>query len=253
MLDSKRIFIANIGYAFRSPGPIGSDKHSLDNAVGISFEHAAVHIGTRVTFIGIAHKELTTAARLFCQQLPFQTCGKAATTPAAQSGTLDLFHYPSAVAFVKYFHQYRISAGFDVIINADGIHLLIPGKKPTNLFIEKRYIILLLQRLAGFRVHEKNICKHFVSCSGLDNTFHLFEADPRVKNPAGFDKHRGLHLAETVASGDTEMDLFGQALRQNLALGYTDKVPCSTGLAACPCGNNYTGNAFISGIKKRLL
>ncbi len=39
-------------------------------------------------------------------------------------------------------------------------------------------------------------------------------------------------MAETVASGDTEMDFFGQAFFQNLALGYTDKVPGPAGLAA---------------------
>jgi len=59
-------------------------------------------------------------------------------------------------------------------------------------------------------------------------------------------------LAKTVASGDAETDLFGQALCQNHSLGHTDKVPCPAGLTACPCGNNYARNAFISGIKKRL-
>ncbi len=202
MLDSNRIFIANVDYTFCGPNPIGTDYHPFDDAVWVSFQYATIHIRTGVTLISIAYKELATLVWLFCQQFPFQSCGKAASTAAAQSRTLDLFHHPSGVALGKYFVQDRISTSFDVIINADRIYLLIPSKKSTNLLIEERYIILAFHWLAGFRIREKNISKHFVPCCGLDNTFHLFEADFRVKDPAGLDKYRGFHLAESVASGN---------------------------------------------------
>ncbi len=94
MLDGQRVLIPDINHSFGGSRPIGADDHSLDDAVGISFEDASIHVGARIAFIRIADENFSTAVGLFRQHLPFQACRKPRAPPAPQSGGLHLLHHP---------------------------------------------------------------------------------------------------------------------------------------------------------------
>ena len=86
MLDGERIFIANVDDAFRRSCAVGTNYHPFDDAVRVSFQHAAVHIGSGVTLIGIAHEELATIVRLLSvdPECPTQWSGLLTSADTAQ-------------------------------------------------------------------------------------------------------------------------------------------------------------------------
>jgi hypothetical protein len=55
-----------------------------------------------------------------------------------------------------------------------------------------------------------------------------------------------------MTTRDAQTNLFGQASREDLALGNTDKVVGATGLPACPRGNNDPRYIFINGIAEHI-
>jgi len=76
MLDGQRVFVADIENAVRGARCVGANQHALQDAVRVALEHAAVHVGSRVAFIGVAYEVFAMCAGLLCQQFPFKARGK---------------------------------------------------------------------------------------------------------------------------------------------------------------------------------
>ncbi len=80
ILDGQGILIAHINVAMGGADGVGTDDHPLQNGVRIAFQQAAVHIRTRVPFVGVADDVLGLALGL-AGGIPFPTGGKSAAAP----------------------------------------------------------------------------------------------------------------------------------------------------------------------------
>ena len=77
----KGIFSADIYQTFGSSDSVTADCHSLDDAVGVTFENGTIHESTGVALVGIAD-DIFLVGFVLSAEFPFQTCGEtsAATT-----------------------------------------------------------------------------------------------------------------------------------------------------------------------------
>ena len=72
--------MAHINVSVMGPHGNGADDHPFQNAVGVSFQQAPVHVGPGIPFIGIANNvsiPFVPGARR-----PFDARGKSAAPPA---------------------------------------------------------------------------------------------------------------------------------------------------------------------------
>jgi len=90
VLDGQRILGADVDDSLRGPGGVGADQHSLDDAVRVSFQDAAVHVRARIAFVGVTDDDLAAAAWLPGEHFPFHSGGEAASAAPAKSRLLDL-------------------------------------------------------------------------------------------------------------------------------------------------------------------
>ena len=63
-LDGQRIFGAHVDEALLRADRVGGDRHAFEHAVRIALQHAAVHEGARVAFVGVADDVLLLLAGL---------------------------------------------------------------------------------------------------------------------------------------------------------------------------------------------
>ena len=242
MFDRQRIFISHVDHAVGGPGTVGADDHPLDNTVRISLQQASVHVSPGVPLVRITHKESSSTVGLGGQQLPLQACWKTRPTAAAQAGRLDLLYDPCGFAAGKHLFKSRIASVFDIVVNPDGIHLLIATEESALLRIEKRNVVLLFDGLACSGVYKEQILQHISSGHGLDDPHHGIESDLWIKSTVGLHHHRRLHLAEAVAPGDAQVHLLRQLVEQNLSFRNANEVVCTARLTASPCSNYDRGD-----------
>ena len=64
MLDRQRVFAPHIHNALRRSGGVSPQQHPFENAVGIAFQDAAIHVGPRIALVGVADQKLAPLAAL---------------------------------------------------------------------------------------------------------------------------------------------------------------------------------------------
>ena len=105
MFDRQRILIAGIDDAFRRAGGVGADDHPLQDAVRIALQHAPVHIGAGIPFIGVADQDFPPAVLLLRQEFPLAPGREPRTATAPEAGGLDLVHDLPRISLFKDFCQ----------------------------------------------------------------------------------------------------------------------------------------------------
>ena len=87
----QRVFRPHVNKAARGADRVGGNGHAFDHAMRIAFQHATVHEGPRIAFIGVADGELGLAGRLAGQfpLLPGAKSGPAAAAKARNPHRLD--------------------------------------------------------------------------------------------------------------------------------------------------------------------
>ncbi len=63
MRDCEGIFATDIDVPLLGTDSIGANKHSLDNAVGVTLQQGPIHVGARIAFIRVADDELLFSRR----------------------------------------------------------------------------------------------------------------------------------------------------------------------------------------------
>ena len=79
--DGKRVFRPDIDVALVGTDRISGDCHRLDHAVRVAFEHAPVHEGARVAFVGVADHDTSSSPCGFVGELPFQARWRSRRRP----------------------------------------------------------------------------------------------------------------------------------------------------------------------------
>ena len=98
VLDGQRILVAHVDDAFGRARGVGADQHAFDDAVRIAFQDAAVHVGARIAFVGVADQKLSPPVRLAGEHLPFPAGREAGAATPAQPRRLDLVNHAPGVA-----------------------------------------------------------------------------------------------------------------------------------------------------------
>ena len=120
-LDRQRILSPHIHVALIGAHRKSSDRQPLDQPVGIALQHAAVHEGTRVALVGVAHHGAG-AGGLQGHRVPLQAGGIAGTAPAAQAAALHLVAHLLRGELGQHPLQLGVGAVSDGVVDRLGIH-----------------------------------------------------------------------------------------------------------------------------------
>ena len=138
-LDGQRIFSANIDVSLGRANRVGRDQHAFQHAMGIAFQHAAVHERAGIAFVRVAdHKFLRSDG--LRDRAPFQSGRISCPATPAQSALHHLLDYFDRSHLGESLNQRAISRGGDVLLDSFGIN--DAGVLQNNLLLplEKRNI-----------------------------------------------------------------------------------------------------------------
>ncbi|OPZ16530.1 MAG: hypothetical protein BWZ10_01409 [candidate division BRC1 bacterium ADurb.BinA364] len=232
MLDRQRIFVSHIHNAIRRPGSIRADDHSLDDRMRIALQHAAIHIGPRIAFVGVAHQNLAAPIGLSGEQIPFHSGREARPAPAAQSRRLDLGDNPARIAALERLDRAAIAARLQVGLDPQRVHLLVPRQQTANLPFVKRHLILARDANARGRIAIQQIVDGLSAKGGLDDRANVLRSQLGIEGPLRLDHRRRLHFAEAMAARDAQENSVLIAAAANHSPGLGDQIVRSAGLAA---------------------
>ncbi|HPX02027.1 MAG TPA: hypothetical protein PK311_00975 [Syntrophales bacterium] len=216
MLNGQGIFGADINDALRCTGGISSYQHAFENAVRIAFEDASVHVRTRVAFVGVANDVFCTAVSLGSEKCPFLSRRKPGSPPSPQSGCDDLLENKFRVTSGEGFGERQIPPVSYVIMDTDRVDLFVSAHDGSQLFFEKRKLVLLLDGFSCFGIDVKQLGGNSTSRCCVNNRHHVVRADPRIEGPPGLHEDRGLHGAEPVAACDAQTNPVREVLLKEL-------------------------------------
>jgi len=83
--DRQGVFGAAVDISLVGVDGPGCDDHPLDNSVGVGFQNAAVHEGSRITFVRIT-EDILDLGIAFARKFPFQTGGETGSSPPPDAG-----------------------------------------------------------------------------------------------------------------------------------------------------------------------
>ena len=206
-LDGKRVFGAAVDDAFVRADGAGADGHPFDDALRIAFQLGAVHEGARVAFVGVAHDVLLVAGGLFAE-LPFQAGGEAGAAAAADARLLDLIDDLIGGHLGERLGEGGPSVHGDVFVDAFGIDDAAVCAGDLVLMAEE--VDFAEDRHLAF--HRRTLVKVFLRDAALEQMLFrnacdgaLFESV--VENAAGIDHDDRTLVADTVATGQNDIDL----------------------------------------------
>ena len=119
-LDGQGILGTDVDVAHCCADRMGGNRHALDDAVRVTFQHAAVHERTGVAFVGVADDELPVAFG-FARKFPFAPCGETGATAASQARGPHRFDHGFCAVLFENLGQGLITFVGDVVFNGQGI------------------------------------------------------------------------------------------------------------------------------------
>jgi hypothetical protein len=119
-LDRERVLGPDVDEALVRANRVASNRHRLNDAVGIALEDAAVHERARVALIGIAHHPLGAAFGI-SDKIPLDPCREPRAAPPAQAGCLDLVDHLLPGRLRHGLRQRLVSVPGDVLLDIRGI------------------------------------------------------------------------------------------------------------------------------------
>ena len=130
------IFGPHINEAPACPHGIGRDRHALQQAMGIPFHHGAVHEGTGVALIGVAHHQLF-SRWLVGYGRPFEARGVTRSPASPQAAAADRRHHRLGSAVLQHLGQLLVSTGLKGFLDRFRIDLTAVLQDPAPLQAEE--------------------------------------------------------------------------------------------------------------------
>ncbi len=131
--DGQGIFGAAVHITLLGANGVGGDGHTFDDGMGVAFQHAAVHEGTRVAFVGVAD-DVFHFAGVLAGELPFFGSGETRAAASAQAGSKDFINHTVGGHFGDDFGQGHVTVFGDVIFDVEGINFAAVGKHHAHFF-----------------------------------------------------------------------------------------------------------------------
>jgi hypothetical protein len=201
ILDSQGILVAHIDVAMGGADGIGTDDHPLQNGVGIALKKAAVHIGTRVAFVGVADDVLGLALGL-AGGIPFPAGGESTAAPSPQFGGDDLIDHLLGLHLVQGLGQGAVTANRQVVFDAGGFDQPVHAEYQAHLLFVKGHFVFFYNLGFGHGIFVKEPVDDLTLESRLfDNVRHVLQLDLLVEDFLGIDDGHRAAFAEPVAAG----------------------------------------------------
>jgi hypothetical protein len=243
VLDRERVFHADVDVAVLRADREGPDQHSLDHAVRVPLQHAAIHVGAGVSLVGVADDVLGMAGGL-AAELPLAPGREARAAPTAQAGLLYLLD-DTFRSSLEDRSQGGVAADGDVVLDLPRVHQPVLGEDLTVLLLVEGNVALEGEALPVARVPVEQPLDGLLLLERLLQDLRcVFGADAGVEDPLGIDHHQGLDLAEAVAAGLAEEHLSLQLPLGDLSPEGLGHLP---GAAGHPAGPPADGDAGALG------
>lgn len=205
--NGERILRAAIDNAVFRADRVAGDCHGFEHAMGIAFEHVAIHKGARVAFVGVAH-DVFAFALSTGDELPFDPRGEAATAATAETADFDLLDYLLRRHFGERFSKSGVTVTANVLFDVGGIN-------DSRVFHDDAQVLPLEE------VGLAHVIDDILGVEGVINEatdrpafeevlFNNFRDIPRldldVHDVVGIDDHDGrlFAVADTVRRQDTD-------------------------------------------------
>ena len=177
---------------------IGSDQHTFQHLMRVTFHDASIHERTRVTLITITYY-ITVCLFLTCHLFPFLTCRE---TAAASSAKVGFFYHVKTFFFGHFeedFFKTGISAYCDVFFDILCVDMSTVLKYQTHLSGIERDGFFALVYLSVLMVKQP-LDRLPLTDSFLIDFFAVFWFNLNVEDSERFDSHQRSHFAEAMAS-----------------------------------------------------
>ena len=119
-LDGQRVLGAHVDVALMRADRVGADDHALDEAVGIAFEHRAVHERARVALVTVAEHVLHVAGRVV-GELPLHAGREAGAAAAAQAAGEHLGDHLLRCHLGEDLGHREVTVAGDVLLDLEGV------------------------------------------------------------------------------------------------------------------------------------
>ena len=149
--DGQGILRPNVEEAPARADGVSCDEHPLDDVEGVAFEHAAVHEGAGVPFVGVAD-QVSGGVGGRRAHGPLLPRGISAPAAAAELGAGDLVDHPIRVAAIEHLGQRLEAAIVEVLLDAFRIDHPVVTQGHARLLIEERHVPIELEELPADRL-----------------------------------------------------------------------------------------------------
>ncbi len=233
-VDGDGVFGADVNIALAGANGIAGDGHSLDNGVGVAFQHRTVHKGARITLVGVA-------ADIFDRsggrrgKLPLFAGGEARAAAAAQAGAFDDVDGLFGGHFGQHAAQGLIPFDGDVFLDVLGVDDAAVAQCDAHLFFIKFGVVQAADGvvLGVYRLLVQKAGDNAALDQMLGDDFgDVLFGDVAVKAALGVDDHDGAERAQAKAAGLDNFDFLFNAVFGKLALHSLDQLGAARRRAA---------------------
>ena len=162
VVQRQGVLVADVDITAPGADGVGADEHALQDRVRVALEDAAIHVGSRIAFVGVADdKPLVT----WCvpAALPLPPGRESAAASAAQSGSLHLLDDLLRRQFGEHLREGAVATQGDVVLDRARIDELVLTQEHAVLCRVEGDLGLLLVRLAVMRVDVDEPLYHIVT------------------------------------------------------------------------------------------
>ncbi len=140
VVNSQRVFRANIDDSFSRAHHVSADDHALEQRVRIALDFVAIHVRAGIAFIGIAD-DVFLVGLGFGEKFPFIASQVASTAAAAQLCGFDLLDDVFRPTIDQHFIKGLVAANSNVFFDVVWIDEPAIAQDDFLLTLEERHII----------------------------------------------------------------------------------------------------------------
>ncbi|MBA7703546.1 hypothetical protein ES703_112332 [subsurface metagenome] len=219
VLHCYRIFFSHVNVPVFRSNSISTNEHSLEDSVGITFQHGTIHKCPGIPFVRIADDILGSPLCLV-GEFPFQACRKAGPYPEKKPGNgLD---------------NSLISTSGNVMLDPRGIDLSTIGQHPFHLFLIKRDLTAVEDWFFCQRVGVSKVIYQLVFFQGKGHDLRrIIRAHLLILNPLRINGYHRCLGTKPVTSCGTHLHLPRHALFFDLLVKGNFHLSSTISTATC--------------------
>ena len=218
-MDGERILGPDVDKALMCSNRMAADRHGLQDAVRVALDRGAVHVGARVTFVGVTDDIFHVIDRRF-GEVPFHPGGESGTATSAQTGDFHLVDDIFRGHVEQHLLQRLVSVTGDIFLDILRIDETTVAKYDTELLLVELDVLatdmgalaLIVQQALDLAALYQMLADQFLRIAWLDvHVERVFRQD--LDNRSLGTEPETTGLDDLHAVGDTlRLALFHQCL-----------------------------------------